>query len=133
MTPEPDQPFLVGCDLVEFDRRDLPIYQTAPADLACTEPVSWGAPLDRLFGDGEDLHVDGSPIAAAADATAFTPDPLVELGTLADSLPLQAADPAAIGVAIDGPTDAHAHSVAHLHDGWTIDHSGADWTFDGHS
>ena len=49
MKPEADQPFLVGPDLVEFDRRDVPIYQTAPADLACDEPVSWGAPLDRLY------------------------------------------------------------------------------------
>jgi hypothetical protein len=131
MNPEPDQPFLVGQDLVEFDRRDLPIYQTAPADLTSDEPVSWGAPLDRLFGDGENLHIDGAPSATATDITSFAADPLVELPTLADSLPLPPADPAAIAAVLDGAADAHA--VVHLHDGLTFDYSGADWTFDGQS
>jgi len=131
MNPEPDQPFLVGQDLVEFDRRDLPIYQTAPADLTSDEPVSWVAPLDRLFGDGENLHIDGTSLAISTDAIGFVPDPLVELATLTDSLPLPPADPVAIGAALDGATDAHA--VVHLHDGLTFDYSGVDWTFDGQS
>jgi hypothetical protein len=129
--PEADQPFLVGPDLVEFDRRDVPIYQTEPGDLACNEPVAWGAPLDRLFGDGENLHIDGTSPATSTDALGFVPDPLVELATLADSLPLPPADPAAIAAVLDGAGDAHV--VAHLHDGWTFDYSGADWTFDGQS
>jgi hypothetical protein len=129
MNPESDQPFLLGADLVEFDHRDLPIYQTEPADFSCSEPVPWGASLDRLFGDGADLHIDGTLPAAAMDAISVAADPLVELATLADSLPLPAADPAALATVIDGLSDAHA--VAHLHDGWTFDYSGADWTFDG--
>jgi hypothetical protein len=131
MKPDPEQPFLVGPDLVEFDRRDVPIYETEPADLTCSEPVCWGAPLDRLFGDAENLHIDGTSLAISTDAIGFAPDPLVELATLADSLPLPPADPVAIAAALDGATDGHA--VAHLHDGLTFDYSGVDWTFDGQS
>src|SRR5262245_19400314 len=120
-----DQPFLVGPDLVEFDRGDLPIYYTVPADLTCAESLSWGAPLDRVFGDGEDLHMDGTPIVITADASGFAPDPLVDLGTLTDSLPLAPADAAPVVAFIDGGSDGHA--VAHT---LTFDYSGADWTFD---
>jgi hypothetical protein len=141
MNPEPDQPFLVGAELVEFDHRDLPIYQTAPADLAGGEPLSWGAPLDRLFGDRDDLHIDGTLHTTTAATAGFAPDPLVELATLADSLPLPSGDPALAAI-VDGPD---AHAVAHLHDGWhdgqhggqhgglTFDYAGIDWTFDGQS
>ncbi len=48
-----DPIFLVGTDLVQFDRSDLPIYAT-PASRwaeAGVETVSYGAPLDRLFGE----------------------------------------------------------------------------------
>ena len=132
MKPEADQPFLVSPELVEFDRRDMPIYHTVPADFACTEPLSWGAPLDRLFGDGEELHIDGTPVGIAADASGFAPDPLVELGTLTDSLPLAPAGAGPIvGPTTEGGSDVHA--VAHLPDAWTFDYSGADWTFDGQS
>jgi hypothetical protein len=130
MKPEADQPFLVGAELVEFDHRELPIYQTTPADLAGSEPLSWGAPLDRLFGDREDLHIDGTLHATTAATTGFGPDPLVELATLADSLPLPSGDPVPATI-VDGAGDAHA--VAHLHGGWTVDYSGIDWTFDSQS
>jgi hypothetical protein len=131
MNREPDQPFLIGADLVEFDRRDRPIYQTEPADLAGENPVSWGAPLDRLFGDGETLHIDDTPSATTTDVTGFAADPLVELATLTDSLPLPPVDPTAIAAVLDGTADSHV--VAHLHDGFAFDYSGADWTFDGQS
>jgi len=135
MKPQPEQPFLVGQDLVEFDHRDQPIYQTAPADFACAEPLTYGSPLDRLFGDGESLHVDGSAYATAPELTGIAGDPLVELGTLSDSLPLAAGDPTVIAAAFEGMHDVHA--VAALHDGWPLEHygeySGADWTFDGQS
>jgi hypothetical protein len=131
MNPDPEQPFFVGPDLVEFDRRDVTIYETEPADLTCNEPAAWGAPLDRLFGDGENLHIDGTLIAMATDVADVAPDPLVELTNLSDSLPLPPADSAAAAAALDGASDMHA--VAHLHDGWTFDYCGADWTFDGQS
>ena len=55
-----DAIFVVGTDLVEFDRSDLPIYAT-PASRwaeAGAEPVSYGAPLDRLFGEPGAVFVD---------------------------------------------------------------------------
>jgi hypothetical protein len=137
MEPETEQPFLVGRDLVEFDRRDLPIYQMAPADLTCAEPMTYGAPLDRLFGDGEflhiDGHIDGTASVMAPDTAGVAGDPLVELGTLSDSLPLAAGDPTVIAAVLEGMHDGHA--AAALHAGWPLenygDYSGADWTFDG--
>jgi hypothetical protein len=135
MDPQPEQPFLVGRDLVEFDHRDLPIYKTAAADIACAEPIAYGAPLDRLFGDGESLHIDGSASVMAPDLTGVAGDPLVELGTLSDSLPLAAGDPTVIAATLEGVHDGHA--VAALHDGWPLEHygdfAGVDWTFDGQS
>jgi hypothetical protein len=134
-----DTTFLVGADLVEFDRRDLPIYQTPQSRWAeaCYDEAPYGAPLDRLFGEPGDIHVDGIAIDSRAgdEQTALTAivgeDPLVVLATLADGLALPSESPAEIAAAFDFSGDSHA--VAHLHDGWNWDASGADWTFDFHS
>ena len=57
-----DTTFLVGTDLVQFDRHELPIYQTPESKWAeaCFDEAPYGAPLDRLFGEPGDLHIDGS-------------------------------------------------------------------------
>jgi hypothetical protein len=129
-----DAAFLVGVDLVEFDRRDLPIYaspQTRWMD-ACTDSApSYGASLDRVFGEPGDVHIDGTPGTDVPLATVAADDPLVALSTLADGLAVTGAGPAAPELATSfdfGTTDAHA--VIHLHDstGWDI--TGADGTFD---
>ena len=62
-----DSLFLVGADLVEFDRRDLPIYASPVSRWADAgiDTVSYGAPLDRLFGEAGEVFVDG--IAGAAE------------------------------------------------------------------
>ena len=56
-----DTTFLVGVDLVEFDRRDLPIYlkPQSPWAEACVDEDTYGAPLDRVFGEPGDVHIDG--------------------------------------------------------------------------
>ena len=139
-----DTTFLVGADLVEFDRRDLPIYHTPESHPfgarwaeACFDEAPYGAPLDRLFGEPGDIHVDGIAIESLArdEQTALTAivgeDPLVVLAALADGLALPSEPVPEIATAFDFGADSHA--VAHLHDGWSWDASGADWTFDFHS
>jgi hypothetical protein len=83
--------FLIGSDLVEFDRRDLPIYAT-PETLwaeAGNDAASYGAPLDRLFGEPEEVFV--TSLAGADTLQSLAPlvdDALVTLAGLADGLPL---------------------------------------------
>lgn len=118
---------IVGRDLVEFDRRDVPIYQERPslwAD-AGVEAVSYGAPLDRLYGAPGETHVAAH--APLQDVTLpVVEDPVVELGTLSDALAL--AD-LPLGL-LDTPLFHDASALAPLHDGWSGDNFGADWTFD---
>ena len=50
--------FLVGVDLVEFDRRELPIYASPQArwmDACYDEAPAYGAPVDRVFGEPGDV------------------------------------------------------------------------------
>ena len=143
-----DTTFLVGTDLVEFDHRDLPIYQTAEARWDCFDEAPYGAPLDRLFGEPGDVHIDGGMREEPQDIAALAHDvlghdPLVALSALSDGLILPGSEPSA---ALE-TTSAHAHvqtttifdfgadahTVVHLHDGWTWDIAGADWTFDFHA
>jgi hypothetical protein len=59
-----DATFLVGVDLVEFDRRELPIYaspQTRWMDACYDDAPSYGAPVDRVFGEPGDVHIDSVP------------------------------------------------------------------------
>ena len=51
-----DATFLVGVDLVEFDRRELPIYASPQArwmDACYDEAPSYGAPVDRVTVQGD--------------------------------------------------------------------------------
>jgi hypothetical protein len=126
--------FLVGADLVQFDRHDLPIYQTPDSQWAdaCFDEAPYGAPLDRVFGEPGDLHIDGVPREEqqATFTTLAGDDPLVVLGALSDGLMLP--EPAAeTSTAFDFGTDSHP--IVHLHDGWSWDIAGADWTFDFHA
>jgi hypothetical protein len=130
-----DALFVVGTDLVEFDRRDLPIYATPTSRWAeaGADTVSYGAPLDRLFGEPGEVFVDGMPGAAGADLTAMAgEDTLVVLSDLSDGLMLPTADepaPLHTSAAIyDFGADSHA--VLHLQDGMNWDQTDAGWSFD---
>ncbi len=130
-----DAPFVVGTDLVEFDRSDLPIYATPVSRWAeaGAEPVSYGAPLDRLFGETGAVFVDGVPGAAIADLlTAATEDALVVLSDLSDGLMLPTADESAPMHASAAVYDfgADTHAVVHVQDGVTWDQIDAGWSFD---
>jgi len=129
--PPSDTAFLVGADLVEFDRRDLPIYATPESQWADAgrEAASYGAPLDRLFGEPGTVFVSGelaSPSPSAATMLPVVDDPLIELSGLNDGLMLPAMDyePAHTGAALHLPEIAAVYDFAdglHLHDLWTFD------------
>jgi len=129
-----DATFLVGVDLVEFDRRELPIYaspQTRWMDACYDEAPAYGAPVDRVFGEPGDVHIDSVPSNDEQVASVAADDPLVALGTLADGLAVAGADAAAPELATSFDFGVDAHAVIHLHDGaagWDI--IGADGTFD---
>jgi hypothetical protein len=129
-----DATFLVGVDLVEFDRRELPIYaspQTRWMDACYDEAPSYGAPVDRVFGEPGDVHIDSVPSNDEQVASAIaTADPLVSLSTLADGLAVTGAEAAAPELATWFDFGVDTHAVIHLHDGSGWDITGADWTFD---
>jgi hypothetical protein len=129
-----DATFLVGVDLVEFDRRELPIYaspQTRWMDACYDEAPSYGAPVDRVFGEPGDIHIDSVPGNDEQVASAIvTDDPLVALGTLADGLAVTGAEAAAPELATSFDFGVDAQDVIHLHDGAGWDITGADGTFD---
>ncbi len=131
-----DAIFVVGTDLVEFDRSDLPIYAT-PASRwaeAGAEPVSYGAPLDRLFGEPGEVFVDGVPGAAAEILPPIGEDALVVLSDLSDGVMLPATDESVAiresAAVYDFGTDSHV--VLHVQDGLTWDQTDAGWSFDHH-
>ena len=131
-----DTTFIVGADLVQFDRHELPIYQTPESKWAeaCFHEAPYGAPLDRVFGEPGDLHIDSVPREEQQAALTALPgdDPLVVLAALSDGLILPASEPAAeTAAAFD--FGANSHPIVHLHDGWSWDIAGADWTFDFHA
>jgi len=132
-----DATFLIGVDLVEFDRRDLPIYaspQPRWMDACYDEAPSYGAPVDRVFGEVGDVHIDSLPISGEDLQQALSivaADPLVALATLADGLAVTGAEAAAPELATSFDFGVDAHAVIHLHDGaagWDI--TGADGMFD---
>src|SRR5688572_4146832 len=145
-----DTTFLVGPELVEFDRHDLPIYATLDsrwADAGLDAP-SYGASLDRLFGEPGEIFVSdriGAAEQTAALATVALPveDPLVVLGGLSDGLILPAVEPAACH-ALAMPSGAQqapeivtifdlgidSFATVHLNDGGTWNTSNDAWTFD---
>ena len=127
----------MGVELVEFDRRDLPIYlkpQTPWAE-ACVDEDTYGAPLDRVFGEPGDIHLDGIAHAAdqaSAGTAAVGDDPLILLEGLSDGLILPMSEPSAapaapeVTVVFDFGADAHA--VVQLDDG--VGWNATDGTFD---
>ena len=122
-----EEPLIVGRGLVEFDRRDVPIYQERESlwAEAGVDPVPYGAPLDRLFGAPGETHVAAhAPLHDVA--LPLMEDPVVELGTLSDGLAL--AD-LPLGL-FETPLGHEVHALVSLHDGWSSDSFGADWTFD---
>lgn len=129
-----DATFLVGVDLVEFDRRELPIYaspQTRWMDACYDEAPAYGAPVDRVFGEPGDVHIDSVPSndEQVASAIAAADDPLVALATLADGLAVAGSEAAAPELATSFDFGVDTHAVIHLHDGgWDI--TGVDGTFD---
>jgi hypothetical protein len=133
-----DAPFIVGPDLVEFDRRELPIYQTPESRWAeaCVDDAAYGAPLDRLFGEPDPVFIDGA--VGPGSGQPLPPigaDALVTLSDLSDALLLPAADEPTgtthdIAAIYDFGADSHA--VVHLHDGWNWEQSAAEWSYDHH-
>ncbi len=130
-----DALFVIGADLVEFDRRDLPIYATPASrwDAAGADAVSYGAPLDRLFGEPGQVFVDGAPGSTVADFLASaSEDTLVALSDLSEGLMLPMADapaPMSESAAVyDFGADTHA--VVHVQDGMNWDQTDAGWSFD---
>ena len=131
-----DPIFVVGADLVEFDRSDLPIY-AMPASRwadAGAETVSYGAPLDRLFGEPGEIFVDSLPGAAPESLALMGEDPLVVLSDLSDGVMLPVSDQAATmhesAAVYDFAADAHV--VLHVQDGINWDQPDAGWSFDHH-
>lgn len=131
-----DALFVVGTDLVEFDRHDLPIYLT-PASRwaeAGLDTVSYGAPLDRLFGEAGEVFVDGLPGAIADVLPSMGDDALVVLSDLSDGVMLSATEePVTLhesAAVYDFSADAHV--VVHVQDGMTWDQADAGWSFDHH-
>src|SRR5260370_24321839 len=112
-----DTTFIVGADLVQFDRPELPIYQTPESRWAeaCFDEAPYGAPLDRLFGEPGDLHIDS--VVRDESQAALTPlpsdDPLVVLAALSDGFMLPAPEPA-VEVATSGSFDAPSPPIATL-------------------
>jgi hypothetical protein len=150
-----DPTFLVGTELVQFDRRDLPIY-AAPQpqwDAAGVDETRVGMPLDRIFGEPGDVHVDGSAFAPqdyhASWVSAATDDPLVMFPALSDGVALapplgeHGFDPTGDGAAgvpgVDGGLHGASLHGADLHlGGWHVEEwhdggwnaAGSDTTFD---
>jgi hypothetical protein len=128
-----DATFLVGVDLVEFDRRELPIYanpQTRWMDACYDEAPSYGAPVDRVFGEPGDVHVESMPGNDEQLASTVADDPLVSLATLADGLAVAGSEAAAPELATSFDFGAEAQAVVHLHNGAGWDVTAADGTFD---
>lgn len=131
--------FVVGPELVEFDRHDLPIYTTLESRWADAglDTCTYGAPLDRLFGEPGDVFVSAMtgiehPSAALPAVAWAGEDSLVALGNLSDGLILPAletsGDHPASEVAtifdpgIDPGIDSFAAVHLHLDDTWTLDY-----------
>jgi hypothetical protein len=138
--------FVVGPDLVAFERSDLPIY--APLDSsslgsrwadAGLDTCSHGAPLDRLFGEPGSVFIGGTtglaqPPADMLAAAFAAEDPLVALGTLSDGLVLPTLETSGDHPAPEGATifDPGIDSIAvvHLQPDGTWDTASDAWSFD---
>jgi hypothetical protein len=136
-----DTTFIVGADLVEFTRHDLPIYLTPDSRAgarwaeAGIESSSYGAPLDRLFGAPDTVFVDGIAGALETDTVpSVGEDSLVTLNELSEGLILPASDEPATMRELAAIYDfgQGSHAIVHLQDDWSWDQAGADWSFAPH-
>ncbi len=129
-----DATFVIGADLVEFDRRDLPIYaasQTPWLDACHDAAPAYGAPVDCVFGETGDVHLDGLPLANEAEVASIVgEDPLVSLGTPADSLAIDGAEAAPPELAPSFDSPANTASFLPSQAGGGGDTAGADGWFD---
>jgi hypothetical protein len=100
-------------------------------DACYDEAPSYGAPVDRVFGEPGDVHIDSVPSNDEQIASAIVADdPLVALATLADGLAVSGAEAAAPELATSFDFGVDAQAVIHLHDGSGWDITGADGMFD---
>ena len=132
-----DTSFLVGADLVQFVRHDLPLYLTPETGVeshwagAGHDAATYGLPADRLFGEPGEVFV--SMILGADEAAAITSfdsivdDPVVTLGNLVEALILPASEQLAATF-----HDFSADALP-LHDTWAGDLTASDWIFDTHA
>ncbi len=129
-----DSSFLVGADLVQFDRHDLPIYLTPETRVeglwadAGHDATTYGLPVDRLFGEPGEVFVSmvlgADEAAAVTSSTSIVDDPVVTLGNLVEALILPAS--------AETPATFHDFSADALpvHDAWAGDLAATDWIFD---
>ncbi len=86
-----DSLFLVGADLVSFDRRALPIYASHHslwAQAGNDAPV-YGTSVDRLYGEPGEIFIASAPLVEEPrEIAAPAIDPLVLLGNLTEGLVL---------------------------------------------
>lgn len=141
--------YLVGADLVEFDRRDLPVYvtpQTMWAD-AGLDSDRYGVSLDRVYGDaddGHDVHIASLALdeeaRERAEAALPAHDPLVVLPGLSDGLALTLCEPSPVLDAVNHATPTPGIPALYefgappvltpVHDGWGWDAHRPDWAYD---
>jgi hypothetical protein len=159
--PPSDAGFLVGAELVEFDRNHLPIYAAEPASLwanaGCDGAAPHGASLDRLFGEPGDIHVASvmadAPSAVEAALALPVDDPLIAMLGLSDGLILPMGGGHELIASLDDHTGvtlqatghlpdpsfalcdfgAESHALLPLTDGWYWDLDKAGWVVDHHA
>ena len=140
-----DARFLVGADLVQFDRYDLPIYATAGSlwGDAGSDVAAYGATLDRLYGSVDEVFVASFASTDEMVEIATPDDPLVITAGLADGLILPDCElrPSLDASSHAAPTaDAatiydfggESHVVVPMHDGWGWDLAKPEWFYDHH-
>ena len=127
-----DSSFLVGADLVQFDRHDLPIYFTretaaeTPWASAGHDAATYGTSLDRLFGEPGEVFVNmvlSGEDSTDASFTSLVDDPMVTLGNLVEAMILPEAGQAST-------LHAFGADALPLHDAWAGDLTATDWVFD---
>jgi hypothetical protein len=120
-----DATFIVGTDLVEFARLDLPIYLTSDSRAG----ARWAEACVEEMADGIAGTHDAHAVPSVAE------DSLVMLNELSEGLILPATDEPATMRELAAIYDFGAgnHTVVHLQDGWSWDQAGAEWSFDHHA
>jgi len=132
--------FPIGIDLVDFDRRDLPIYASPRslwAEAGADQSVS-GTAVDYVYdSDGEETHLASLPLIEEPREIVTPNDPLVMLPGLGDGLILPGCE------SQTGFTPAHdsfsaydfsdgAHALMPMHDGLGWDLAKPEWFYDHH-